>query len=370
MANKKKLFFIVHGLSVGGAEKFLITIANLLNREIFEITIISLSQENPLKADLLPHIQFIEIPRRSKLDVRPLLQLRKYIKLNKPQILFCVNFYTFFISTFALLFTIAKTRRIISYHSTVHLSRKNHFLTKFYSFLVRKNDLIITVSENQAIYTANRYKINSSQFNTIHNGIETTWWKTSPNNLIKENIRKELEIPLDSKVIVLTGAFRPEKNHLGAVKALDILHKKFKTKAYLIFVGEGQERNQTEIFTNSLNLKKFVKFTGLQKDVRPFYWAADLFTLTSNSETFSIAALEAMACGLPCVLTNVGGANEMIDKSFNGFLCTTDENDIAKKWADALKIPFNSKTISSKIHNQFSLEKMVSLYSKIFNELS
>ena len=64
------------------------------------------------------------------------------------------------------------------------------------------------------------------------------------------------------------------------------------------------------IFTNSLNMEDYVKFTGIQRDVRPFYWSADLFTLCSDSETFSIAAMEAMACGLPAVLTDVGGLRD------------------------------------------------------------
>ena len=112
-------------------------------------------------------------------------------------------------------------------------------------------------------------------------------------------------------------------------------------------------------------MSEFIKFAGLQSDVRPFYWASNLFTLCSTSvETFSIAALEAMACGLPVVLTNIGGASEMISEGLNGFLCEPEVADIAQKWSKALQFNFSAETIHDYVSNNFSAEKMIGEYRK------
>jgi glycosyltransferase involved in cell wall biosynthesis len=81
-------------------------------------------------------------------------------------------------------------------------------------------------------------------------------------------------------------------------------------------------------------------------------------------ETFSIAALEAMACGLPAVLTNIGGASEMISEGLNGFLCEPEVADIAQKWSKALQFDFSAETIHEYISANFSAEKMIGEYTR------
>jgi glycosyltransferase involved in cell wall biosynthesis len=131
-------------------------------------------------------------------------------------------------------------------------------------------------------------------------------------------------------------------------------------------VGDGIMKEEILKLATQLNLLDYIKITGMQQDVRPFYQASDLFTLCSTSvETFSIAALEAMACGLPCVLTNIGGANEMVKDGLNGYICDTSETDIAQKWAMALNYHFSRDNIHAFAQDNFSAEKMLEEYRKI-----
>jgi len=117
-------------------------------------------------------------------------------------------------------------------------------------------------------------------------------------------------------------------------------------------------------------LTEKVIFVGNQRDVRPFYWASDIFTLTSNAvETFSISALEALCCGLPCVLTNIGGANEMIDEGENGYLSNLKPKDICEKWEKALSQNFNKKTISINASEKFNIDLMIERYSNFFMKI-
>jgi len=364
--NHKKILYITPALSVGGAEKFLILLSNSLVNEKEKQIVVSLQAVNTLQGELDKKINFIALPRKFKFDLNPVSKLRRLIKSEQPSVIFCINFYSYFISRCAMLGLKTKSRRVISYHSTVHVTKKEHFLHKFYAFLMTKEDFLITVSANQAKYTAEKYSISPSKFTTIHNGIDLQYWHPSPDESVRNSIRRQYNIEPDAKVIIMTAALRIEKNHLGAVKALHLLHGVYGQKAYLLMVGDGIMHEAIKKLAGDLNLQDYVKITGMQKEVRPFYWASDLFTLCSTSvETFSIAALEAMGCGLPGVLTDIGGANEMIKEGLNGKLCEAAEEDIAKKWATVLSGNYSKQDIHAFTRDNFSAEKMLAEYRKI-----
>jgi glycosyltransferase involved in cell wall biosynthesis len=136
--------------------------------------------------------------------------------------------------------------------------------------------------------------------------------------------------------------------------------------AYLLLVGDGVMRPKMEALLKELNLTEYVKMTGLQRKVLPYYQAADLFTLVSkNVETFSIAALEAMSCGLPLVLTNVGGAEEMVSSGVNGFLTGEDESDIAMGWLKGIQGNFDRHQIHDYAVKHFRKDKMTQAYKSL-----
>jgi glycosyltransferase involved in cell wall biosynthesis len=363
---KKRIIFIINDLGFGGAQKFLITLLNSLNLEKFDVAIVSLSNNNTLKSELRNSINLIELPRNTKFDINHLIRLRRIILEKKSDCIFCIGFFCFFLATISMLFCKRKFKNIISYHTTIQPNRKQVLLIWLYSKLLREKDIIVTVSKNQANYTAKKYRINKTFFKTIHNGINTKYWYYPKTKKVFKEIRDRFDIPETSNLIVIAAGLRPEKNHINAIKALKILHESYDTKAYLLLVGDGIMRKRIEILTNQLGINQFVKFAGFQSDVRSYYWSSNLFALCSDKvETFSIAALEAMACGLPAVITNIGGANEMIVDNENGFLCDPSENDIAEKWFKALNSKFSPTAIMERIHRDFDQEKMVLQYEKI-----
>ena len=364
--NHKKILYITPALSVGGAEKFLILLSNSLVKEKENQIVVSLQSVNTLQPELDKKIRFIALPRKFKFDLTPISKLRGLIKREQPPVIFCINFYGYFVCRCAMIGLRAKSRRVISYHSTIHVTKKEHFLHKFYALILTKKDTIITVSSNQAEYTSKTYNIPPAKFTTIHNGINLQYWHPPTDDTIRNDIRRQYNIEPNAKVIVMTAALRVEKNHLGAVKALQLLQNVYGQKAYLLMVGDGIMHESIKKLANDLKVQDYIRITGMQKDVRPFYWASDLFTLCSTSvETFSIAALEAMGCGLPGVLTNIGGASEMIKDGLNGKICDVDENDIAKKWAAVLSGSYSKENIHAFARDNFSAEKMLSEYRKI-----
>jgi glycosyltransferase involved in cell wall biosynthesis len=366
---KKKVVFVVLNLNVGGAQKFLISLVNSLPGDIFELTIISLSDSNPLKDELNNNILFAVLARSRKVDIKALYTFAHILRKKSPDIVFCLNAYPFFFLKISTLF-FDRYKKIISYHTTIPLNKKQDKLHKLYFSLLGKRDLIITVSENQAIYTEKKYNVAAKYFRTIHNGIDISRWTLPSTEFSRSYFREQFGFSPDDKIIVMSAVLRPEKNHLGAIRALKIMHDVYHLKAHLLIVGGGQMMDILKNLTAILELKEYIKFAGEQKDVRPFYWISDLFTLTSEMvETFSIAALEAMACGLPVVLTDIGGASEMVSVGKNGFLCSGDYNDISEKWLLALTSEFDKEKISSDIFSRFNHADMVKKYFEVFNKI-
>lgn len=364
--NQKKIVYITPALPVGGAERFLISVSGELIPWTLQQYVISLSEVNTLESEIYPGVQFLAWPRRSRFDLGPVRKLRKLLKEEKPDIVFCINFFSYFIFRISAFGIRKKPRTIISYHSTRHLTKKEHWLHHLYARIVKKNDEIVCVSRRQADYTARTYAIPQKRFNVILNCVDTDYWLPYRDNTQRLKIREELGIPANAPVIILTAAFRPEKNHLGAIRALNLLHTQHQMQAYLLFVGDGVMRPKIEALLEELKLTEYVKMTGLQRKVLPYYQAADLFTLVSKSvETFSIAALEAMSCGLPLILTNVGGAEEMVSPGVNGFLTGEEESEIAMGWLKGIQGNFDRHQIHDYAVKHFRKEIMTQAYKSL-----
>ncbi|MBP7557608.1 MAG: glycosyltransferase [Chitinophagaceae bacterium] len=365
--NKKKILYITPALPVGGAERFLLSLSGALIPDTDKQWIISLSNINVLAPEIAPGIEFIALPRKSKFDLKPVKEIRRLIKTEQPDIVFCINFFSYFVLRCALFGIRYKPRIIISYHSTEHVSRKEHWLHHLYARLLTKRDEIVAVSQRQADYTIRTYRIPRSKFDVVLNCVDTDYWKPDTTGSVRSRVRQQLGIPEDAPVIILTAAFRPEKNHAGGIRALKLLHEKYNCRAYLLFVGDGVLRPAIEAAVLNSGISSYIKLAGLQKDVRPFYQAADIFTLVSSRvETFSIAALEAMSCGLTEVLTDVGGAAEMVSPGINGFLCVAEDDSIAQNWLKGLNSDFRKEDIHAYAYTHFRKEKMVLSYKKIF----
>ena len=362
-----KIFHVAPALSIGGAEMFLASISNQLQQDGVSQRLISLSDANPAAYAFDPSIGLTVLPRKSKMDLSPLRKLHDLISTERPAIIFCLNFFSYAFCRLAARGSDRDSRYIISYHSTIHLSKKDHVFHKLFCRMVRSKDRVIMVSQNQADYTVQHYPLDPARVEVIHNGVDTGYWHPAESSDDRNRIRERYGIPTQARVIIMTASFRVEKNHAEAVKALGLLHARGMTDTYLLLVGDGVTKADTEGRAKEAGLSDHIRFTGSQKDVRPFLRSSDLFTLTSNGvETFSIAALEAMSCGLPCVLTDIGGASEMIEPGINGALCGTDAEDIAAKWASVLGQQLPAPRIHAYIRERFDKDRMMDAYRKAF----
>ena len=165
------------------------------------------------------------------------------------------------------------------------------------------------------------YGVPDEKLVTIHNGIDLVAF--SPKNDFKnQEIRQKLGIPLNALTYVFVGSGFKRKGLLVAIRALP-------ADAHLIVVGKDKEtaRFQKIAAETGANSGKStrVHFVGPQKDVRPYYAAADAFVFPTIYEPFGSVVLEAMACGLPVITTDRCGAGELITQGVEGFVLPTGD---------------------------------------------
>jgi glycosyltransferase involved in cell wall biosynthesis len=137
----------------------------------------------------------------------------------------------------------------------------------------------------------------------------------------------------------------------------------------MLFIGDGPERASIEKECINCDLCKDITFLGKQEAVEEILSIADLFVIPSETESFGLAALEAMACEVPVISTNSGGLKEVNIDGVTGF--TSDVGDIDKMAKDALYIlkdeNLNQFKALSKMHSlKFKLDTILPIYEKLY----
>jgi glycosyltransferase involved in cell wall biosynthesis len=161
----------------------------------------------------------------------------------------------------------------------------------------------------------------------IHNGVSTRAF--APCGSTRATVRARFDIHEEDLLLISTS-------RLSAVKGIDILiHAVSRAlrqgiSCKCIILGDGPLREKLEKEANSLGLTGYVYFEGFQKNVRPYLQAGSAFILTSHAEGLSLSVLEAMACGLPCIVTDVGGNAEAVKHQVTGLVIPPGSVDEAE----------------------------------------
>jgi N-acetyl-alpha-D-glucosaminyl L-malate synthase BshA len=175
-----------------------------------------------------------------------------------------------------------------------------------------------------------------------------------------------------NKIITHVSNFRPVKRILDVIKIFEIVSRTI--SAHLILVGDGPERSQAENLVRELKLTERVCFIGKQDSFTPILQNSDLFLLPSESESFGLAALEAMSCGVPVVASNAGGLPEVITQGKEGFLAPIgDVEGMAKFATDILTNPKLLTELSNNARTravtEFSKDALISKYEDYYYKI-
>lgn len=178
--------------------------------------------------------------------------------------------------------------------------------------------------------------------------------------------------PDGEKIVVHVSNFREVKRVPVVVSVFDRILKEG-IPARLLMVGDGPDRNRAEQRCRDLGICDKVKFMGKQEHVEKILSVADLFLIPSGSETFGLAALEAMACGVPVVSSNIGGLPEVNLEGETGFLCKLDDVDsMGRRSIEILSDPELHERMASAARAQaerFELSRLITEYEEYYREI-
>lgn len=198
-------------------------------------------------------------------------------------------------------------RTLLHVHDLLHPGAVVNGLHRLTS---RPTDMAICVSRAAVPVAIGGYHVRPSGVRVVHNGIRLDrFLLTSPET--RSHMRESLGIRHDRRVLVVVGRMYPVKGHRTMLNMMPAIVRRC-PDALLILVGDGPERGACEALVSELKLQACTRFLGQRMDVPEIVSASDLVLIPSSSEAFSIAALEALACGKPVVGFGVGGLPELV----------------------------------------------------------
>lgn len=191
----------------------------------------------------------------------------------------------------------------------VGADRSYYSITKF---SIEQSDGITSISNDLKRETIEVFGV-ENEIRVIHNFVNCDTYKPDPE-------RKGIEefAPNGEKLLIHLSNFRPVKRVLDCIRILAEVRKHANVR--LLMVGDGPDRGPAEHLAWTLGVKDYVDFLGKQNHVERIIRLAHVILMPSEMESFGLAALEAMACGVPAVSTKVGGIPELITDGVDGFL--------------------------------------------------
>jgi glycosyltransferase involved in cell wall biosynthesis len=240
---------------------------------------------------------------------------------------------------------------------------------RLYQSVLTRFDLVVHGSRAQShfwdIASASRTHEKST---VIYNGVDSAYFDPVEAFEAAKRLRASLGVKPGALLLGSVGRLAPEKNHEVLLSTLRRL-RVARVDAHLVIAGNGPLREQLLRRAVQLEIADRVNLVGEFEDVRPVLAAMDVFVLPSTSvESFSNAALEAMSMGRPVILSDIGGAREMIDDGVEGYVVSATELSarlpaiIAALYADTRKRQGMGAAARARVVNRFSVAGMAAAY--------
>ncbi len=257
-----------------------------------------------------------------------------------------------------------KIPMVTTLHGTDITLVGNHpFYKPAVTFSINKSDVVTSVSQSLKDDTLRLFDT-KVPIEVVPNFIDLDKHNNTKSNDCQRHVMAEEH----EYILTHVSNFRKVKRIDDVVKVFYEVQKSIPAK--LIMVGEGPEKEIAEELCQKLNIENKVIFLGNSDEVIEILCFTDIFLLPSEKESFGLAALEAMACGVPVISTNTGGLPEVNEHGISGFL--SDVGDVQEMTKNTLKILKDKTTLNifkieaKKTAARFDIHKIVPVYEKLY----
>jgi L-malate glycosyltransferase len=252
---------------------------------------------------------------------------------------------------------------ITTLHGTdITLVGKDKTYSPVVTFSMNESDVLTAVSENLKEETYKNFTIEKN-IEVIYNFVDVNRFHKKPVDAFKQLIA-----PKGEKIIVHASNFRKVKRVGDVVNTFLLINEQMPSK--LLLLGDGPERPYAESICRDCAALENIKFLGKQEQMEDILPIADLFLLTSDYESFGLAALEAMAAEVPVISTNAGGLPEININGYCGYM--SNVGDIADMSKNALHILKDDETLAKFKANalaqakKFDIQNIVPQYEALY----
>ena len=239
----------------------------------------------------------------------------------------------------------------------------NHpFYKTAVNFSINKSDIVTCVSASLKRDTLEKFDINN-EIELVPNFIDISKYILQQKRCIVENTESN-KVP----IITHVSNFRPVKNIKNVVLVFNNIQKEIPSK--LLMIGEGPEKEMAEQLCKELSIENKVEFLGNSNQVEKNLCHSDLFLLPSNTESFGLAALEAMASKVAVISSDAGGLSEINIHGETGYLTKPDDIELMSKYATSIlkdsSLLEKFKNKAFKMAKAFDINNIVPIYEKIY----
>lgn len=360
-------------LNIGGAERHTISLANLLGRE-FRVVMAYLKPQDDM-IELVVRESVLELRclnARRRIDLLAARELLVLCQKHGVRMIVCANAFALLHAQLARWLSPTPIIVMEIFHTTKLRTVKAYLELAFYRPWFWAAHHLVFVCDAQRRYWKRR-ALWSRQTHMIYNGVDLSHFDPMRYADSSAQTRADLGFDASDRVVGICAVLRPEKAHvdlLAAVATLSRAGQRWK----VLMIGDGPQRESIENEVVRLGLAGSVRITGFQSDVRRWLAACDVVALVSTAvETFSIAALEAMAMGKPMIMSDVGGAREQVEHGVNGMVFPPADilaltHCLGECW-DARRTQQMGAAARMRVEREFSLQTMIDRYAALFRKI-
>lgn len=362
---KIRILYIIPNLEVAGAEQHLINLVSNLDKQRFEVLICCIKKPGRL-GELFKERggNVVCLERRSIYDLRIMTDIHRLIKRNGFDIIHTYLFGFHYLAGIPA--RLCGTPVVISSRREIAVWKKWHhrFLENLGNRFTNK---VIACSEAAREFAVQSENLPEEKILTIYNGVDLEKFSPRPQSAC---ILEEFGFGKEDKIIGMVTKFASVKDHKTLLKAVNEIRKIY-PRIKCLLVGDGLLKESVELEVESLKLGNNIIFPGKRDDIARILSIMDVFMLTSLVEGLPNTILEAMACGLPVVATNVGGIPEVVKNGKSGILVEPrDYRAIADAVMRLLENVSLRKEMGRRgreiVERKFGLDRMIEDYENLY----